>query len=233
MSPIQLPAYPQAIVTFTEKYDLIDTVIAEHVNALQREMVSLQNALGIMVAGTFPTLRERITDLEGVVDLRALDDDVMHLGGGTETVNGIKTFVAGIVSPIMRTKLYSEGTDLTFSGTGYVAGTPPCQGTFSAPMSGAVMIFIASNCNGTATGAALVDFQVFHGTTLNSTTQVRDVSDSTAAYNGSPNQHKEWGLDTVTGLIPNDLYTVRTVHRMSNNSTGSISNRRIVIIPLT
>lgn len=43
-----VPVYPTNVKTFTTKQDGIDTVVASHVNALQDEVVGLQNHVGIV-----------------------------------------------------------------------------------------------------------------------------------------------------------------------------------------
>lgn len=65
--PLQLASYPQQIASFAEKFDLIDVVFADHINALQREVVAIQSALGTLAAGTATTIRDRIAAVEGTV----------------------------------------------------------------------------------------------------------------------------------------------------------------------
>jgi hypothetical protein len=65
--PVVTAAYPQQVPTFTDKFDLVDVVFAEHINSLQREVAALATALGTLPAGAAATVRERMEAVEAAV----------------------------------------------------------------------------------------------------------------------------------------------------------------------
>jgi hypothetical protein len=86
-------SYPSAVKSFTTKVDFTDTVLAEHVNSLQEEVIALQENLGTSIktgsgwVGVFDvsttnwdTLKDRLANIEyGLKDV--YDDYVSDVGG--------------------------------------------------------------------------------------------------------------------------------------------------------
>lgn len=86
-------SYPTSVKSFTTKVDFTDTVLAEHVNSLQLEVVALQENLGTSIktgsgwVGVFDTtttnwntLKDRLANMEyGIKDV--YDEYVSDLGG--------------------------------------------------------------------------------------------------------------------------------------------------------
>ncbi len=93
-------SYPSAVKSFTTKVDFTDTVLAEHVNSLQEETVSLQENLGTSIktgsgwVGVFDlattnwnTLKDRLANMEyGIKEI--YDRYVSDVGGSTIIPSG-------------------------------------------------------------------------------------------------------------------------------------------------
>jgi len=102
-----MPAsYPSSVRTFTNKVDLVDTVLADHVNALQDEVRALEIVLGATALGgnpltstytgtfattsTWTSLDERINNIEvGLVNgVGASSPYVSKTGGSIQPTAG-------------------------------------------------------------------------------------------------------------------------------------------------
>lgn len=65
--PVVTASFPQQVPTFSDKFDLVDVVFAEHINSLQREVAALAAAVGTLPAGAANTVRERMEAVEAAV----------------------------------------------------------------------------------------------------------------------------------------------------------------------
>lgn len=65
--PVVTANYPTQLPVFSDKFDLVDAVFADHINALQRELAALATALGTLPAGAAATVRDRIVAVENAV----------------------------------------------------------------------------------------------------------------------------------------------------------------------
>jgi hypothetical protein len=65
--PVVTASYPQQIPVFTDKFDLIDAVFADHINSLQREVAALATVIGTLPAGVANTVRERVEAIEASI----------------------------------------------------------------------------------------------------------------------------------------------------------------------
>lgn len=93
-------AYPSQLATFSEKFDLIDVVFADHINALQREVAAVQATLGTLPSGlAVNTVRERLDNIESsVLDISSHFDT-----GGTfpqTAITGLPAALSGLTSQI-------------------------------------------------------------------------------------------------------------------------------------
>lgn len=100
-------SYPTTVKSFTTKVDFTDTVLAAHVNDLQKEVVALQTEIGTDVAvgsgwvgavdfatTNWNTLKDRLANIEyGLKDV--YDDYVSDVGGSVIIPSG--TSVKGLV----------------------------------------------------------------------------------------------------------------------------------------
>jgi len=226
--PISIASYPSAVVTFTDHEDITDTIWADHVNALQREVVAVERALGTTPAGTFPDVKGRIAALEGVVDDKVSNEDAVHLAG-LETLSGTKIFSAGYASAVMRTQVARDFDDFPVTSTTWtVTGASDCQIQMVAPPSGEVLVMVSANswANG---GAVLVDFQVFHNS-ISTPNKVRDASSYTSCFHNSTDRSRDVSFDIVTGLTPGDNYWFRVTY-MITAGNGHIYDRAILLQP--
>jgi hypothetical protein len=96
--------YPASIKSFSTKTDFIDTVLAEHVNALQEEVNSIQTNLGTLIktgsgwVGSFDTittnwntLKDRLANIEyGLSDVY---NDYVSLSGGSTILSSGNSIV--------------------------------------------------------------------------------------------------------------------------------------------
>lgn len=65
--PVVTANFPTQLPVFADKFDLVDTVFADHINALQREVTALASSLGTLPAGVAATVRDRITAVESAI----------------------------------------------------------------------------------------------------------------------------------------------------------------------
>lgn len=137
--------YPDAIASFTTKYDNTTTVMADHVNALQSELVATQNALGVGIktsvysdttpwAGsdiTYSTLSARLENIErGLVNGVSPSPYLTAFGGGSVTNDlGVAITTQGVTgstNDLIQSK--DTGDNVRFSvdwnGIPYVDGQP-------------------------------------------------------------------------------------------------------------
>lgn len=101
--------YPGSVRVFTPKVDLVDTVMASHVNLLQDEMTAVQTTLGTGVltsswAGTFST---------GTTSHATLGARLLNIEAGLRSATGVHAISGSIVGTTDTQTL----TNKTISGT--------------------------------------------------------------------------------------------------------------------
>jgi hypothetical protein len=85
-----MPAsYPSSIRTFTNKIDLVDTILADHVNALQDEVRSLEIVLGATALGGNPLTSTYDGTFSTTTEWTSLDQRINNIEAGL--VNGTGT----------------------------------------------------------------------------------------------------------------------------------------------
>lgn len=141
--PVILAAYPAIIASFSDKFDLIDVVFAEHINALQREVTAIETVLGSFPAGTAASVRERITAIESTVaDINsrftsthtfpesAVDGLVSDLNTLRGQISGLQSTFAQLNGQV--TALQSQKPEVaqvvTVTGQQYIYGLKAFQG---------------------------------------------------------------------------------------------------------
>ena len=83
-----MPAsYPSSIRTFTNKVDLVDTVLADHVNALQDEVRALELVLGATSFGGNPLTSDYTGTFSTTTTWTSLDQRLNNIEAGL--VNGV------------------------------------------------------------------------------------------------------------------------------------------------
>lgn len=91
-----MPAsYPTSIRTFTNKVDLVDTVLADHINALQDEVRALEIVLGATSQGGNPLTSNYTGVFSTTSTWTSLDERISNVEIGL--VNGV-----GAVSPYVK-----------------------------------------------------------------------------------------------------------------------------------
>lgn len=88
-------SYPTNIRTFTNKVDLVDTVLADHVNALQDEVRALEIVLGATSLGGNPLTSNYAGTFSTTTTWSSLDQRINNIEAGL--VNGV-----GVNSPYVR-----------------------------------------------------------------------------------------------------------------------------------
>jgi hypothetical protein len=88
-------SYPTSIRTFTNKVDLVDTVLADHVNALQDEVRALEIVLGASSLGGNPLTSNYSGTFATTTTWTSLDQRINNIESGL--VNGV-----GVNSPYVR-----------------------------------------------------------------------------------------------------------------------------------
>ena len=84
--------YPGNYAAFTQKLDQVDTVLAEHINSLQAEILAMQQTFGLHPEGDKETVSLRIGALEGA----GVNLDGNQEIGGNKTFTGLTTFTKPI-----------------------------------------------------------------------------------------------------------------------------------------
>lgn len=131
-----------------------------------------------------------------------------------------------------------ENTDqLNVTSTTFIAGTPSCETTFIAPMSGRVLVGVSGEIRNddTAGNRLFLTFEMrltsVAGAVVQSASVTRGVSttgDTTAS------QFMTFGNQSmVEGLTAGSTYYVRTMQRVDGGTTNDIGHRRLVVIPMT
>lgn len=140
--PVVTAAYPQQVPTFTDKFDLVDVVFAEHINALQREVAALATAVGTLPAGAATTVRERMEAVEAsVADINsrfsatktfpqsAVDGLTSALSTLQNQISGLQTSIAQVTGQV--TALQSQKPEQTqvvlLTGAQYIYGLKQFQ----------------------------------------------------------------------------------------------------------
>lgn len=141
--PVVTAAYPQQVPSFSDKFDLIDVVFAEHINSLQREVAALATAVGTLPAGAANTVRERMEAVEAsVADINsrfsatktfpqtAVDGLPTSLGNLQDAINGLQASLNTITGQV--TALQSQKPEVTqvvtLTGLQYIYGLKLFQG---------------------------------------------------------------------------------------------------------
>lgn len=88
-------SYPSSVRTFTNKVDLVDTVLADHINALQDEVRALEILLGATALGTNPLTSNYAGTFSTTATWTSLDERINNIEAGL--VNG-----TGVVSPYVK-----------------------------------------------------------------------------------------------------------------------------------
>lgn len=128
----------------------------------------------------------------------------------------------------------SEATaNANISSTTYIAGTPSCELTFTAPTSGAVLLSvgIGGSDNGGDNRIHLSP-EIRVGTVAGSVFLAADVTNRGVGTPGeaSANTHRS-RTTLLTGLTPGTVYYGRTMHKVSGGTTADISVREISVTP--
>lgn len=140
--PVVTAAYPQQVPTFTDKFDLVDVVFAEHINALQREVAALASVIGTLPAGAAASVRERVEAVEAsVADINsrfsatktfpqsAVDGLSTSLNTLQNQISGLQTSLAQVTGQM--TALQSQKPEATqvvmLSGAQYIYGLKQFQ----------------------------------------------------------------------------------------------------------
>ena len=117
--PVVTAAYPQALASFSEKFDLVDVVFADHINALQREVAAIQATLGTLPAGlAVTTVRDRLEAIE-----TSLAEIAAHFDAGgafpQTAVTGLSESLAGLSAGIsdLETSLTALGSQVSALGS--------------------------------------------------------------------------------------------------------------------
>jgi hypothetical protein len=143
-------SYPSAVKSFTTKVDFTDTVLAEHVNSLQEETVSLQENLGTsiktgsgwvgvfdLVTTNWDTLKDRLANMEyGIKEI--YDRYVSDLGGSTIIPSSTSTVGLNIKATSGQTanlfEIRNSSNTVVFSVNS--TGVPQYSGVNVATLSG-------------------------------------------------------------------------------------------------
>lgn len=88
-------SYPTSIRTFTNKVDLVDTVLADHINALQDEVRALEIVLGATSQGGSPLTSNYTGTFSSTSTWTSLDERINNIEIGL--VNGV-----GAISPYVK-----------------------------------------------------------------------------------------------------------------------------------
>ena len=88
-------SYPTSVRTFTNKVDLVDTVLADHINALQDEVHSLEIVLGATSLGGNPLTSTYTGTFSTTTTWTSLDERINNIEIGL--VNGV-----GAASPYVK-----------------------------------------------------------------------------------------------------------------------------------
>ena len=103
------PYFPTDLATFTTKVDNVSTVLAEHVNSLQIELLAVEGALGTGVGTTGTTTASRLSTLETTAGALATT-----YVAKSQTVSGsvgvTLTSGSGNTSDLVQTKAYGGVT---------------------------------------------------------------------------------------------------------------------------
>ena len=120
--------------------------------------------------------------------------------------------------------------------TNTVSGTySDCAVTFTAPVSGKVLIHIAGRFQNTAdANAGLLSAQVRIGGTVGSGSICEDADDSRAARSSSTTFYRVGITHLLSGLTAGQVYNARLLHKTSAiTSTASFAHRELIIQPVT
>lgn len=199
--------FPSSVKIFTSKTDLVDTVLADHVNVLQDEVSAVEATLGTgtLVSSwtgaytnpsTHATLTARLTNIEA--GIKSLESSKQDASGavtvtGTQTLTN-KTLTAPVISSIVNTGTITLPTS-TDTLVGRATTDTLTNKTLTAPVIG-------------GTGAS------FSGSTSGSTT----LKASAAA--GSTTVTIPAATDTLVGKATTDTLTNKTMDGASNTFTN-------------
>lgn len=133
-------SYPSSVKSFSTKVDFSTTVIAEHVNSLQEEVVAVQDALGTSpatssgwsgtfdgTAASFATVKARLNNLEfGVKNVhdKIGGSNILPVANGGTGISSLGTGIATFLGTPSSANLASAVTDETGSGLLVFATSP-------------------------------------------------------------------------------------------------------------
>jgi hypothetical protein len=125
---------------------------------------------------------------------------------------------------------FFEGSTFSVTSTSYVAGSTECSGTFVAPPSGTALISVGGEVEGFSTeGGMLLSWEV---RVTNSAGAVFNAATDTHGLftQGVINNQSSY-LTLLSGMTPGQTYFIRTMHRVTSAGTGTIFQRRLIVIP--
>jgi len=144
-----MPAlFPNSVRIYSAKTDLIDTVLAEHVNLLQDEVTAIESVIGVLPlvstwSGTYTnpsshaTIAARLLNIEA--GLTSLGASKLSLSGGTMT-GALAGTTANFTGAVSAQSFSGSGSALTGLNAGSLASgtvsTDRLTGTYSIGISG-------------------------------------------------------------------------------------------------
>lgn len=214
--------YPGAVRIFDSRVDLVDVVMAEHVNILQDEVTAVEASLGTGILAsswsgsytnppTYASLTVRLTNIEaGLTGLTSGKQDAasaLTITGVQSPTNKTIDGSLNTLSNIPQSAVTSLGTDLglkaplaspTLTGTPAAPTAAPGTNTTQVATTAFVTAAVAAVAvaDGSITTLKLADDAVTYAKMQNVTAQYRTLGRITAGA-GSPEE-----------LTPNDLSTV-------------------------
>ncbi len=129
-----------------------------------------------------------------------------------------------------------EGTDqLDQTSTSFIAGSPECSTTFTAPLSGRSLVVIAGGMRNddVALNRIFISYEIRLGSSAGAVVVAASAFRSiTTSGDANPS-----GIITrsnmflAQGLTPKATYFIRTMHQVSGGTTNDIFFRRVCVIP--
>lgn len=126
-----------------------------------------------------------------------------------------------------------ETTEVTTASTTFVINASVCGQTFTAPLSGRVVVMWGCVVRATAgTGFGVASYEMRTGSTIGSGTVVVSPSLDRGAQNSGVTTVASSTFHIVTGLTPGDDYNVQLMYVSQTGTTSGFARRRILVIPI-
>lgn len=132
----------------------------------------------------------------------------------------------------------AEPGSYTCSSASYTTATTggtyaDCAVVFTAPTTGRVRIDVAARLDNSTTSITAVAAQTRTGSVINSGTVIETADTDSGVHGQGTDDYRQGASHVLSGLTPGDVYNTILLHKAVSGSTGTVSERELIVAPLT